>query len=330
MTTTPAHVAKEEIYNRVTQSIITALESGVAPWKQSWVKSQGMGSSMPLRINGEYYQGINVIILWMAAQERGYTERRWMTFKQAQKLGAKVRAGEKGTKIIKAGSFGKEVEDPKNKDEKKFVKIPFIKDYAVFNLCQLENVPEKYLETVKADHVPLSENERLAAADAYFAAIEADVRHGGSQAFYSPSQDYVQLPEFGDFFSAEAYYATRGHEMVHWTRAEKRLNRSFNQKRFGDEGYAMEELVAELGAAFLCAQLGIEPEKTRDDHVSYLKNWIKVLKQDNRVIMTVASYAQKAVGFLNKEAGLVQDNSDDGDEEKTSPSQVEVQHRRAA
>ena len=151
-------------------------------------------------------------------------------------------------------------------------------------------------------------------ADKYFAALGGEVRHGGSRAFYSITDDHIQMPEFKDFHEAEGYYAVLGHEYVHWTGAKKRLDREFG-KRFGDDAYAAEELVAEMGSAFLCAQLNLALEP-RADHASYLENWIKVLKADKRAIFTASSAAQKAVEHLNELAGVTAPvaEEDDADE----------------
>jgi antirestriction protein ArdC len=140
--------------------------------------------------------------------------------------------------------------------------------------------------------------QRIARADAFFSATGANVRHGGNQAYYSVTSDFVQMPLFETFMGAESYYATLAHELTHWTRHPSRLDRSFGRKRFGDEGYAMEELVAELGAAFLSADLDLTPEP-RADHAAYIGHWLAVLKKDSRAIFTAASYAQRAADFLS-------------------------------
>jgi antirestriction protein ArdC len=140
--------------------------------------------------------------------------------------------------------------------------------------------------------------QRIAHAEAFFAATKADIRHGGDRAYYNVSGDFVQMPPFEAFRDPENYYATLAHECTHWTRHEKRLERDFGRKRFGDEGYAMEELVAELGSAFLSADLELTPE-VRDDHAAYIDNWLEVLKRDKRAVFTAASHAQKAADFLH-------------------------------
>jgi antirestriction protein ArdC len=140
--------------------------------------------------------------------------------------------------------------------------------------------------------------ERLDHAESFFAATRIETRHGGNKAFYSPSQDFIQLPPFESFENREAYYSTRGHESIHATMHKNRLDRSFDSKRFGDDGYSFEELVAELGAAFLCADLGITPE-VQPDHAAYLNAWLKVLKADKKAIFTAASHASRAAEYLH-------------------------------
>jgi Antirestriction protein len=138
----------------------------------------------------------------------------------------------------------------------------------------------------------------MAHVESFFAALGADVRHGGNRAFYCPSTDHVQMPDFTSFKSAESYYATLAHECTHWTRHSSRLERDFGRKKWGDEGYAMEELVAELGAAFLCADLELRP-LIREDHAPYIAGWLKALKEDKRAIFTAAAHAQRAADFLH-------------------------------
>jgi antirestriction protein ArdC len=140
--------------------------------------------------------------------------------------------------------------------------------------------------------------QRIERVESFFAATGAVVRHGGNRAYYSISTDHVQMPPIEAFRDAESYYATRAHETTHWTRHKSRLDRDFGRKRFGDEGYAIEELVAELGSAFLSADLDLTPE-VRDDHAAYIASWIKVLKDDKRAIFSAASHAQRAADFLH-------------------------------
>lgn len=169
----------------------------------------------------------------------------------------------------------------------------------MFNVGQIDGLPERFTPATSAEAPPLPPFERIAPADAFFEATGAEVRHGGAQAFYAIGEDRIQLPPFEAFRDAHGYYATRGHETVHWTRHPTRLDRSFGRERWGDEGYAREELVAELGAAFLAADLGLALEP-REDHAAYLASWIKVLQNDKRAIVSAAAHAERAVKHLHQ------------------------------
>ena len=291
MTTT---TERRDLYTPITLTILTHLEAGVRPWHQPWkVKHAAGGISRPLRSNGEPYHGINVVVLWLTAFEKQYVSPLWLTFQQAKELGGSVRKGEKGTGIVYANSIEKKETDQETGEEKT-ERIPFLKAYTVFNAEQVEGLPEKYYAKIEN---PLPLEQRLDMAERFFAAIEADIRHGGSRAFYSPGSDYVQMPPFESFETRESYYSTLAHECTHWTKHETRLSRTFVSKRFGDDGYAMEELVAELGAAFVCADLGITPE-VMPEHASCLAAWLKVMKADSKAIFTAAAQAERAAAFL--------------------------------
>ena len=201
--------------------------------------------------------------------EKGYNCPLWLTYKQAAELGGQVRKGEKGSLVVYANTFTKTGTDEQGAEVE--TEIPFMKGYTVFNAEQIDGLPAHFYATV----APLNNAiERLESAERFFANTKATIQHGGNRAFYSPDRDIVQMPELQTFRDAESYYATLAHEMTHWTRHPSRLDRDLGRKRFGDAGYAMEELVAEIGAAFLCADLGITPE-TRDDHAAYIASWLQ-------------------------------------------------------
>lgn len=160
---------------------------------------------------------------------------------------------------------------------------------------QIDGLPSHYHALAQTETNP---DQRLASAEAFFTALQADIRHAGNSAFYVPSQDFIQMPPFEAFRDAQSYYATLAHECTHWTRHESRLDRDLGRKRFADEGYAREELVAELGAAFLCADLGLLLED-RADHAAYIASWLRVLKDDKRAIFTAAAHAQRAADYLH-------------------------------
>ena len=290
---TAAAAEKKDVYTRVTERIIADLEQGVRTWLKPWHSEHAAGRiTRPLRHNGTPYRGMNILLLWGEAVAKGYAAPIWMTYKQAQELGANVRKGEHGSLVVYANSISKTETNDKGEDVER--EIPFMKGYTVFNVEQVDGLPAHYYAQ-PVNPLPLS--ERIEAADAFMKATGAAIHHGGNSAFYAPARDVVQLPPFEAFKDKESYYATALHELTHWTKHKDRLERDFSAKRFGDTGYAREELVAELGAAFLCADLGITPD-IRDDHAAYLGHWLNVLKEDKRAIFSAAAHAQRAADYL--------------------------------
>lgn len=286
---------KTDVYQKVTDTIIAQLEQGFRPWFQPWNAEHAAGRiTRPLRGNGVPYRGVNVLMLWGAAVEKGYSAPIWMTFRQAHELGAHVRKGEKGSLVVYAHTLTRTETDEETGEEADR-EIPYMKGYCVFNVEQIDGLPAHFTQPAQQVIDPV---QRIAAADAFFASTKADVRHGGNRAYYTVTGDYVQMPPFETFRDRESYYATLAHELTHWTRHKSRLDRDFGRKRFGDEGYAMEELVAELNAAFLSADLGLTPSP-REEHAAYLASWLKVLKDDKRAIFTAAAHAQRAADYLH-------------------------------
>jgi antirestriction protein ArdC len=285
---------RQDLYSRVTDRIIAELEQGVRPWMKPWNVEHAAGRiTRPLRHNGEPYRGINILMLWSAAVAGGYSAPIWMTFRQAQELGGHVQKGEHGSLVVYADTLIR-TEETEDGEEVEHA-IPFLKGYTVFNVEQIEGLPAQYTQLAAPVHDPVA---RIAHAEAFFAATGASIRHGGNRAYYALNADAIQMPPFEAFRDAESYYGTLAHETTHWTRHPSRLGRDLGRKRWGDAGYAREELVAELGAAFLCADLGITPE-VREDHSAYLASWLKVLKEDQRAIFQAAAHAQRAVDFLH-------------------------------
>ena len=282
---------KADIYQTVTDSIVAMLEAGVRPWAPGHdAKACGL-PVIPTRANGEAYRGLNVALLWGAAEMKGYRHHTWMTFDQAKALGGCVRKGEKSSPVVYWGTFKAQADDADEGGEDGKARL-FAKGYAVFNVEQIDGLPASFYEPATVE----PSETRIARADAWAVATGADIRHGWSQAFYSPKGDFVQVPPFAAYGEPERYYSTLCHELTHWSGAKARLDRQFG-KRFGDKAYAFEELVAEMGAAFTCARLGIENE-TREDHASYLASWLNVLRADKRAIFTAASKAQAACDYL--------------------------------
>lgn len=297
---------QDDIFQAVTDRIIASLEKGVdGTWRQPW---HGANFALPSNVESKKtYRGVNTIMLWVEAIEKGYDLPLWGTYRQWHNSvrhdcalargerycaeGPNVRKGEKATSVL----FWKPWEHPDKNDPDKTVKGLVAREYAVFNVAQVDGYP------LPANDKPvLDEAERIAHADEFFTAVGAKVTHIGGSAYYTPAADKINVPPFEDFRSGLDYYATLGHEHIHWTGHENRCNRQL-QNRFGDDAYAVEELVAELGAAFLCATLGLTNEP-REDHVQYLDHWLKVLKADPKAIITASSKAQQAVDFLDKAA----------------------------
>lgn len=269
-----------DLYQEVTNSILASLEKGVAPWNKPW-RTISRHGGLPYNVTtGKPYRGINILLLAMTP----YGSNAWLTFNQAKAVGAHVKKGSKATTIV---FYKTAVTKPKGEEEEKGKTFPMLRAYSVFNIEQVENLPARLLPE-KLEVEPIEENRGKDLLD------KATVIHGGDRACYSPATDTILLPEIGQFESREAYLATAMHELTHWTGAPSRLSREYG-KRFGDTAYAREELVAEMGAAFLCASLGIEGKL---QHPEYIASWIKVLKDDKRAILTASSHAQKAADFI--------------------------------
>lgn len=283
-----------DIYQRVTDQIVAELEKGVCPWLKPWnAEHAAERITRPLRANGIAYRGINVLMLWASAVEKGFAAPLWLTYKQAQELGGQVRKGERGSPVVYANTVTRSEKDEATGEETER-DIHFMKGYTVFNAEQVEGLPTHFYALQEPVLDPVA---RIEPAERFFASVGAQVTHGGDRACYSVALDRVQMPPFEAFRDAESYYATLAHELTHWTRHPSRLDRDFGRKRWGDAGYAMEELVAELGAAFVCADLALTPE-LRADHAAYIASWLDVLKGDKRAIFSAAAHAQKAADFL--------------------------------
>jgi antirestriction protein ArdC len=284
-----------DLYQTITASIIQQLEAGTRPWFQPWnAKHAAGGISRPLRHDSTPYRGINVLLLWAAAEEKHFTAPIWMTYRQAAALGGHVRKGEKSTTVTYADRIKRMEQNEAGDEEER--NIFFLKHYPMFNVEQMDGLPERFYTWVS----PVSDEKcRIDRAEVFFRNTGATIDHGGNQAFYAIHADRIQMPPFQSFTDAESYYATLAHETAHWTRHPSRLNRDFGRKRWGDEGYAQEELVAEIASAFLAADLGLYIAP-RDDHAAYIEHWLKVLRNDKRAIFIAASHAQKAADFLHQ------------------------------
>ncbi|HRH03876.1 MAG TPA: zincin-like metallopeptidase domain-containing protein [Bacteroidia bacterium] len=292
---TTATIPQTDIYSRITQKVISDLEKGNLTWRMPW-SSEHMAQNVvrPLRWNDEPYTGINILVLWATAAENGFKTPYWMTYKQAVSMKANVKKGEKGTFVVYADKITKQEQAENGELETKH--IPFLKSYTVFNASQIEGLSDAFYKTPEI--MPLNNEKRIAELEQFFANTKADI-YTGLKASYNQTTDRIQMPPFENFYDANGYYATLAHEITHWTKHPSRLNRDFGRKKHGDEGYAKEELVAELGACFLGADLGFEPI-TKEEHAAYIQSWLSVLRNDKRFIFSAASHAQKAVEYLGR------------------------------
>ena len=282
-----------DVYSHITQKIITDLEKGELTWRKPWSSANLTSHVMrPLRWNNIPYTGINTIMLWATAAERGYQSPYWMTFHQASDMKAYVRKGESATLVVYADKFEKAEKEADGSTS--IQKIPYLKQYFVFNASQLEGLPKAFYELPA--RLPMNKEERSEALEQFFADTKAQVFTGSKAAYYLGT-DQIEMPPFESFNDAASYYATYAHELTHWTRHVNRLNRDFNRKKWGDDGYAKEELVAELGACFLGADLGFEPIP-KENHAAYIQSWLTILKNDKRFIFQAASFAQRAVAYV--------------------------------
>ncbi|MEJ1355723.1 MAG: zincin-like metallopeptidase domain-containing protein [Candidatus Sedimenticola sp. (ex Thyasira tokunagai)] len=273
----------KNVYQEVTARIIEELENGTVPWVKPW--NSASASGLPFNFSsGKHYNGINIPLLWMEQNRQGYLSDSWMTFKQAKEKGGCVRKGEHGTRII----FWRFLEKRDAETDEAY-QVPMARIYTVFNLDQIDGIARP--DEAKPLPTVISTN---ATADQFICNTGAEIRYGGDRAYCSRQTGHVQLPYIDAFLDTHHFYATALHELTHWSGHKGRLDRSFG-KRFGDQAYAAEELVAEMGSAFLCAQVGV---KGQLQHASYIENWIKLLKKDDRAIITAASKAQKAADFL--------------------------------
>lgn len=283
-------MSNQKVYTKVTNKLIEMLENGTVPWRKPWQTTWPKNL-----VSGRKYSGINAAILAMST----FTSPYWVTFNQAKKMGGYVNRGEKGTWVIFYSVYEKTVVDQKTGEEtiKKFI---VVKDYVVFNTDQCSGLKNKRLEAEKVER--LTQSEKIEAAENIINGWtdKPPISHGGNRAFYRPSTDEIRVPYQHRFSSTEEYYSTLFHECSHATGHESRLDREGITKTaaFGDDVYSREELVAELGAAFLCGECSIERNQTLENSAAYLRSWINVLKGDSKLAVIAASEAQKAADYI--------------------------------
>ncbi len=307
--------AKRDLYQEVTDTIIEAIEADPGRWTRPWrTGPDGVPCGdygMPFNATtGSTYRGVNVLLLWHRAARLGFETNAWASYNQWLKRGAQVRKGERGSTIVFFRTIEREGKDGGDPE-----RIPVLRHYTVFNADQVDGYTPPTVQ-------PQPLVERIEAAGDYVANTGAKVEHGGSRAFYSPFSDHIGMPYLSQFrdtdhgTAAEHYQSTLLHELVHWTGHRDRIDREL-RNRFGDDGYAAEELIAELGAAFLCAELGIDSEP-RQDHAQYLASWLRVLKSDKRAIFTAAARASEAAEYLDR--FQYDDDGDGGREDVPDPA----------
>jgi antirestriction protein ArdC len=284
-------LSKPNLYESITAKIVAAVEAGTERFQRPW---HAPGLTMPLNASTfAHYRGVNVLALWIEAMGRGYPTNQWASYMQWQGLGAQVRKGERGTLIV----FYKRLEEERTAPEDHTDnRLRFVaKASHVFNIQQVDG----FASPPDDRPDPFEAHQQ---AEAFIEAVGAKIEHGFREARYRPDLDSIEMPARSWFVGTdtrsplESYYGVLLHELTHWTGPLHRLGRDMS-KRFGDEAYAMEELVAELGAAFACSALGIESEP-RPDHAAYVSSWLNVLKRDPKAIFTAASKAQEAFEHL--------------------------------
>ena len=304
---TKPETTRASLYDEVTSRIIAELEAGRFPWAQPWGRPGGTAPGLPRNaLTARHYSGVNVLILWGAVIEHGFSSQGWLTFKQALEAGGAVRKGERGTTVVYADRFTPEAEKARAVETGGDAKtISFLKRFTVFNVAQCEGLRPG----LAPDPAPLPERQIVPIAEEVIAASGIEFRVGGNRAFYVPAQDYVQVPPQPAFFEQINYYRTCLHELCHGSGHKSRLNRNLVNS-FGSKDYAREELIAEMGSAFLCAALGIVPTVR---HADYLGSWLDVLREDNRAIFRAASAASKAADWLLARHAAAQAEAAQGD-----------------
>lgn len=281
-----------DLYRSVTDRIIEELERGAAPWLKPWKTGRRGSGLMPRNATtSRLYRGINIPILWDAADRHGFPVHAWMTFRQASERGGRIRRGERGTTVVLVKRIDPQDEDGEPAEKAAQRPRAILRTYTVFNVSQVDGLNEALSAPPRPEPLP----DRLRRAQAFVSATGADIRYGFDGAWYAPSPDFIAMPAIEAFVNPESAFATVCHELGHWSGARHRLDRDLSG-RFGDRRYAAEELVAELTSAFLCAGLGVEGELR---HAGYIDHWIALLRDDNRAIFTASAKASQAADYLH-------------------------------
>jgi antirestriction protein ArdC len=281
----------QDLFEQVTADLVAAIEAGATDWQMPWRR---LGAGLPRSVDKRPYRGWNALVLAIVAGDNGWTSARWATYRGWQRHGCQVRRGERGTHVV----LWKPTErhEPADDGTDGVHRSLFARTFTVFAAEQVDGA-DRYV----TPPVDVPESEHIEQAERYFAAVGADIVSGGDRACYAPALDRIHLPHAAQFDTPAAYYSTAAHEHTHWTGHRDRLARDLSG-RFGDHAYGAEELIAELGAAFWCAQFELE-QATRHDHAAYLGDWLRILKTDPRALVAACGHAQRAVDLLNDRAG---------------------------
>lgn len=286
---------KRDVYDVITARIMELLDKGIVPWRKPW---RGGRAGMPKNlVSGKAYRGVNVFLLHCASVADGFDSPYWLTFRQAKERGGSVRKGEHGMPVVFWNWVEREKRDATT-GETTTEEIPFLRYYTVFNAEQCEGIdyPQPDGQDAMLDFEPIAACEAVVDGFSDKPAIEHD---GHGRACYRPSDDTVHLPDKARFDSEQAYYATLFHELTHSTGHETRLNRrpSTEERHFGSLDYGKEELVAEMGAAFLCGHCGIDGQ-TIEQSAAYVDGWRRTIRQDKKIVVHAAAQAQKAADYI--------------------------------
>jgi antirestriction protein ArdC len=300
-------IDRKDIYARITQEIVAAIEAGPGRWRMPW-HHDGSDVARPLNLaSKKRYRGVNVLALWVAAMKGGYASGVWGTYRQFAEAGGQVRKGERATTVVFWKQFRNGAADETEDGEDDTRRARFMaRGYSVFNLAQVDG-----LDWPKPPELP--ETERVAAAEAFARNLDIPIRTVGDQACYVPALDEVRMPPFARFRSAEAFYSTSFHELAHATSHKSRLDRRLDT-RFGSKAYAAEELIADICSGFLMADLGFA-HGARPETAAYLASWLECLKTDSRAIFTAAAKAQAAADWMHAQQPKTQEDKpadDDG------------------
>jgi antirestriction protein ArdC len=299
-----------DLFAQITDQLVADIEAGAGTWHMPWHTLPEAGT--PTSVDGRPYRGMNAVWLAMVAAARGWTAGLWATYRGWQRHSAQVRRGEKATQVVLWKPTTPKGTDPAaaddGDDQPTGRRRLLARVYSVFAAEQVDGADALVARRAER-HGPRDTPERIASGDAYFDAVGATVIHGGNRACYQPATDTIHVPDLAQFDHAARHAGTLAHEHVHWTGHADRLERDLDG-RFGSDSYAAEELVAELGAAMWCAQMGLSAV-TRADHAAYLAGWLRILRADARALVTVASRAQAAVDYLNSRAGHTTEGADD-------------------